>query len=82
MPYRATWELGSLKGTSWEHIENKEDKQKKTPPHPTPERKKQGPSWLHEISISKIVAHHFWPGLIAGAEIWGHNQLHIASPIH
>jgi hypothetical protein len=20
--------------------------------------------WLHEISISKIIRHHFWPGLI------------------
>jgi len=20
--------------------------------------------WLHEISISKTVGHHFWPGLI------------------
>ncbi len=27
--------------------------------------------WLHEISISKTVCHHFWPGLMAGAEIWG-----------
>jgi hypothetical protein len=28
--------------------------------------------WLHEISISKTVCHHFWPGLRSGAEIWGH----------
>jgi hypothetical protein len=30
--------------------------------------------WLHEISISKAVGHHFWPGLMAYAEIWGHNH--------
>jgi hypothetical protein len=24
--------------------------------------------WLHEISISKTVGHHFWPRLMAGAE--------------
>jgi hypothetical protein len=31
--------------------------------------------WLHEISISKAVGHHFWPGLImAGAEFWGHRE--------
>ncbi len=29
--------------------------------------------WLHEISISKTVGHHFWPGLMAYAEIWGHS---------
>ncbi len=29
--------------------------------------------WLHEISISKSVGHHFWPGLMAGSVIWGHN---------
>jgi len=28
--------------------------------------------WLQEISISKTVCHHFWPGLMAGAEFWGH----------
>ncbi len=30
--------------------------------------------WLHEISISKTVDHHFWPGLMAYAEIWGHSH--------
>ncbi len=29
--------------------------------------------WLHEISISKSVGHHFWPGLMAGSVIWGHS---------
>jgi len=26
--------------------------------------------WGHEISLSKTVCHHFWPGLMAGAEFW------------
>jgi hypothetical protein len=30
--------------------------------------------WLHEISISKTVGHHFWPGLIARAKIWGQRK--------
>jgi hypothetical protein len=61
---------------------NKDEKQKKpTPPSP-PERKNQGPSsgvhgepshWLPEISISKTVHCHFWPGLMAGSVIWGHS---------
>jgi len=25
--------------------------------------------WLHEISITKTVHHHFWPGLMAGSAI-------------
>jgi hypothetical protein len=29
---------------------------------------------LRELSISKTVGHHFWPGLMAGAEIWGHSE--------
>jgi len=29
---------------------------------------------LHEISFSKTVGHHFWPGLMARAEIWGHSE--------
>jgi hypothetical protein len=28
--------------------------------------------WLHEISISKIIRHHFWPRLMVGVEFWGH----------
>jgi hypothetical protein len=28
----------------------------------------------HEISISKTVGHHFWPGLIARAKIWGQRK--------
>jgi hypothetical protein len=28
-----------------------------------------GPShWLYEISLSKTVGHHFWPGLMSWAE--------------
>jgi hypothetical protein len=55
-------------------------KQKITPrTRPHLQKEKQGPSWvhaepshwLHEISISKTVCHHFWPGLMTGAEIWG-----------
>jgi hypothetical protein len=41
-------------------------------PHPKLKRKKNKGlwvqaepfCWLHEISISKTVHHHFWPGLI------------------
>jgi hypothetical protein len=47
------------------------------PPKLPLERKNQGPSWmdvepshwLHEISISKIVCHHFWLGLMVGLVI-------------
>jgi hypothetical protein len=38
---------GNLKGTCWEHIGNKEEKQKKTSHHPTPKRKTKGPSCVH-----------------------------------
>jgi hypothetical protein len=31
--------------------------------------------WLHEISISKTIYHHFWTGLRAGAEIWWDSSL-------
>jgi hypothetical protein len=27
--------------------------------------------WLHEISISKTVCHHFWPGLIPPLQTGG-----------
>jgi hypothetical protein len=30
--------------------------------------------WLHEISISKTVGHHFWPGLIAREKNWGQRK--------
>jgi hypothetical protein len=57
-------------------------KKKKNPP-PTPttqnlKRKKikaplecmlQPTHWLHVFLVFKIVGHHFWPGLMAGAEI-------------
>jgi len=44
------------------------------PPHPTHKRKRQPhvhverSHWLYEISLSKTVGHHFWPGLMAGVE--------------
>jgi len=59
--------------------EGEKKKRKKTvpppPPPPTPQKLKRKeakalwvhaePShWLDEISISKTVRHHFWPGLI------------------
>jgi hypothetical protein len=37
--------------------------------------------WLHEIFISKTVGHHFWPGLMAYAEIWGHSHFFMAPMI-
>jgi hypothetical protein len=68
--------LENLMGTHWEHVENK-GKMKKIllppPPHTQNLKEKNNkalwlhaePShWLHEISISKTVHHHFWPGLI------------------
>ncbi len=30
---------------------------------------------LHEISISKIVGHHFWHGLLVRLVIWGHSGM-------
>jgi hypothetical protein len=56
-----------------EHIGKKEEKLKNNSPHPTPKKKKQGPSrvrvgpshWLYEISIFQTYHHHFFPGLIA-----------------
>jgi hypothetical protein len=29
--------------------------------------------WLHAISLSKTVCHHFLPQLMAGGEFWGHS---------
>jgi len=61
---------------TWEHIGNK-GKKIKNSPSPSLKRKKLDRSWVHaepshwlyEISISKTVGHHFWPGLMAGAEL-------------
>ncbi len=52
------WEpIKNLKGTCWEQRKNEKNP---PPPSPPPE-----PShWLHEISFSKTVSHHFWPELI------------------
>jgi hypothetical protein len=63
-------------GTHWELEGNtlEQRKKRKKPPSPKPKTQKKKikalgvhaePShWLHEISISKTVHHHFWPGLI------------------
>jgi len=60
-------------GTHWE-LEGNKQKMKKIPPSPPTNIKEKKinalsvhaePShWLHEISFSKTVHHHFWPGLI------------------
>jgi hypothetical protein len=61
--------------TLGEHVGNK-GKNKKSFPPPKPKNLKENkakplgvhaePShWLHEISISKTVCHHFWPGIIS-----------------
>jgi hypothetical protein len=59
-------------GTHWE-LEGNKGKMKKIPsPAPQHKRKKikalsvhaEPSHWLHEISISKTVCHHFWSGLI------------------
>jgi hypothetical protein len=55
----------------------KEEKTKNNSPHPTPKRKNKcllNLHWLHEISISKTVCHHFWPGLMGGPEL-GHSPV-------
>jgi hypothetical protein len=69
-------------GTLWEHDGNTlgtKGKSKKNP-SPLPLKRKnldrsqvhaEPPHWLHEISLSKTVAHHFSPTLMAGAEFWG-----------
>jgi len=59
-------------GTQWEQGRNT----KNNCPHPTPKRKKQGPGCVHvehKTFISKTVCHHFWRGLLVGAQISGHN---------
>jgi hypothetical protein len=46
-------------GTHWEHIGNfamANEKKLECMPRPS--------HWLHEISIFKIICHHFWPRLI------------------
>jgi hypothetical protein len=64
-----------LWGTNWEHDGNTLGTWKKpSPPNPTQNLKEKISRhfwvhaepfhWLHEISISKTVCHHFWPGLI------------------
>ncbi len=71
------WEhIGNL-GTCWEQGRKKK---KTSPPHTQKEKTRpiMSACWAFplaafRISISKTVCHHFWPGLMAGAEIWGHS---------
>jgi hypothetical protein len=71
--------IENLMGTHWELEGNMLGTKEKNPPAPHPklkrvrerEKKKRHFEcmlsllhWLHEISLSKIVGHHFWPGLI------------------
>jgi hypothetical protein len=78
--------LGMSWGTIWEHVENTlgtRENNNNYSPTLTPKRKKLGPSWvhaepsdwLHETFISKPVCHHFWPGLMAGAQPLGHSNI-------
>ncbi len=69
---RNIWRMFPL-GTWRELSENtfgNQGKMKKNPPTPQLEKARHvgcmlGPShWLHEISLSKRVCHHFWPELI------------------
>jgi hypothetical protein len=67
-------------GTCQEHIGNQGEK-KRFLTHLPLKKKKLHPSWghaepyqwLHEISLSKTVCHHFLPRLMAGAEFWRHS---------
>jgi len=89
------WKIGNLLRTWWEHvgehIGNKEEKQKIT--HPTPlhpeKEKKQGPSWVCgwafplaacNFYFQNCLSPFFGPGLMVGAEIWGHRE-HIGNPL-
>jgi hypothetical protein len=69
-----------LKGKYKEHVWNKRKMKKILPtrhPHPKLKRKKsrhlecmiQPTHWLHVFLVSKTVGHHFWPRLMAWAEI-------------
>jgi hypothetical protein len=71
-PWGAHWKpdgntLGPRRDTCWEHpTQNpKEKKNKALWVHAEPSH------WLHEISISKTICHHFLPGLIPPLEIGG-----------
>jgi len=84
-----SWTLGKLYGINlrcyWEHLGEPHGKilgtrQKQINPflHPSPPPAPkwvcaEASHWLHETFISKIVCHHFWPGLMAGAQTIGYN---------
>jgi hypothetical protein len=72
--YGTHWEIeehfGNLTKTVWE-LDGKtlrtEKKKSTCPPAPTPNKKLCPPKpshWLHKISISKTVCHHFQPELM------------------
>jgi hypothetical protein len=84
-----SWTLGKPYGINlrcyWEHLGEPHgktlgtrQKQKKSLLAPSPP---SPPKWvwaepshrLHETFISKIVCHHFWPGLMMGAQTIGYN---------
>jgi hypothetical protein len=70
--------------TCWGHIGNKEQKQKIT--HPTPPHLEKEKSRAHhecvlslpigcmQFLFPKLFVTIFWPGLMVGAEIWGHRE--------
>ncbi len=81
--YRSEMLLGTSQETTWEleelHGNTLGTRGEKNLLTLLVERKKLDPSWvyvkssgwLHETFISKTVCHHFWIGLVAGAQIVG-----------
>ncbi len=71
--------------TPWEHIGSEGEKNPARPPPPkeknwTPHESSR---WLHETFLSKTACHHFWSGLVAGAQIVGHSttMVHKSIPL-
>jgi hypothetical protein len=66
-PWRTHWEpkehIGNLMGTHWE-LEGNKGKMKKRKRIKALSVHAEPSHWLHEISISKTVCHHFWSGLV------------------
>lgn len=68
-------------GTHWEQ-------QKSNNIPPSPKRKKNClwavhvplPRWLSRISILISIHHVFWPQIMAGHELWGHNIMNLPPP--
>jgi hypothetical protein len=61
-------QIGNLVGTHWE-LEGNMLEQRKNYKKPSPHTSTQ--NFLHEISISKTVHHHFWPRLTGRGRILG-----------